>query len=337
MPYTQRHWGWQDHEPAVSLSDNAFRLLPHLTDNKLMNRAALYQASPETLAAIARMTVDEVNEAVTELVDREIILYDEDTRCVFVIDHIADNFFKEEGQLKRDSTGLGLIKDLRRCSDMSLYPRVLEVYPELVELVPKPEVPRRARLNGKNGQSGKLQFDPKPPPEPQVTEAEQKYLALRDRVKPALVSIYDGCAAIMQEHSRQPRKANDFNGMADDLRAIRKVAENTKGIIEHVLPALKAIYVERREYMQYFTSGNGRIDTLRGLAAKWSDGTMKAVGLVNRYLAGCDQCQVSDAERAEELRRLKIEYRELKQAPGVTEDELADARARIAELEGGGG
>lgn len=341
MPYTPLHWGWEDCEPAVSLSDGAFRLLPHLIANRLMNRAGLYQVSLQMLAAIARMTVEEVREAMAELVERQIVLYDEDTRCLFIVDHISDNYVKE-GQLKKDKSTKGLLIDLRRCVDMSLYPKVLRAYPDLAELVPPPRSSPKALLNGEGGQEQELAFDPGPPPAPparhssgdggKVTEAEQKYLALRERVKPALVKIYDGCAAIMQEHSKQPRKANDFRGRADDLRAIRKVAEDTKDIVEHVLPALKAVYVDRREEMQYFTSGNGRIDTIRGLAAKWSDGTMKAVGLVNRHLACRDRYEASDAERAEELRRLKAEYRELQTAPGVTDAELADARAQIANL-----
>ena len=147
MPYTKREWGWQDREPAASLSGSAFRLLPHLTSNRLMNRAALYKASPQTLAAIARMTVDEVKEALAELVEREIILYDEENFCLFVVGYIDEAYVKE-GQLKRDTTVAALVKDIARCADMSLYPMLLKAYPELVELVPEPGAPRRARRKG---------------------------------------------------------------------------------------------------------------------------------------------------------------------------------------------
>jgi len=151
MPYTKREWGWQDREPAASLSGSAFRLLPHLTSNRLMNRAALYCASPKTLAAIARMPLGEVKKALDELAERKVILYDYDTYCLFVVDYIEDVYIKK-GRLKRDHSVRALVKDLAQRSDMSLYPMLLKAYPELVELVPEPGAPRRARRKGVSDQ-----------------------------------------------------------------------------------------------------------------------------------------------------------------------------------------
>jgi len=170
---------------------------------------------------------------------------------------------------------------------------------------------------------------------PKVSKAEEKYLKLREKVKPELVAVYDECAAIMCGHSRQPRKAKDFRGMANDLRAVLTLADKTRDIVEHLPAALRAVFVDRWEEMQYFTTGKVRIETISGLVTVWPDGTLKAVALVNRYQGCREEYEGSAKEREDELRMLKAEYRELQKLPGDTTKELAVVRAKIAELTGG--
>lgn len=330
--YTRFYKGWQF--ALDDVSDEAYHLWPHLLNNPWSNASGLYEVVLPRLVNLARLTLSETEEALQELAQRGFIEWDCEVHCVFVINYMRynwDSLTESQYQVK------ALLKQIATLSHLSLYPRLLEAYPELAKGLPPPGFMPSQRL--RNGQaSGALCFEqqdaPAPPDTPKVTEAEQKYLALRDRVKPALVAIYDECAAIMQEHSRQPRKAGDWRGRADDLRAIRAVAEKTKGIVEHLVGAFDAAFVRRLEEMLYYVDGKGRIEVIKSIATEWRDGTLKAAAFVNCYLGCRESYEASEKERADELNLLKAEYRELQNAPGVTDAELEAARARIAELEG---
>jgi hypothetical protein len=244
----------------------------------------------------------------------------------------------------------GLMKIIGNLTHLSLYPMLVKAYSELAEVMPERRVTPSDRLNGNGRHVEGLIFEqmdeePEAPAQPAAQpkrggkkDDRAKYLSLRESVPAGVLRIYDALAPVFRAHSRQPRSDKDWKGLLSDLQAVNHVAQNTRGIAEKLPAAFRAIFSEAWDELEYCRSGNGRIETISGLTAKWSDGTMKAIAHVQRYEAALrargespfDTAQ-GKAELAEERNRLIAEYNALKEA-GAGKQEMDALRERIKEL-----
>ncbi len=91
---------------------------------------------------------------------------------------------------------------------------------------------------------------------------QDKYLALRRSVATGVLRVYDALAPVFRAHSRQPRSEKDWAGMRADLKALAKIAQNTRGVLPALVPALRAVFVEGWEELTYYRTGVGRVETI---------------------------------------------------------------------------
>lgn len=346
--YSRLYKGWQD--SFAGCSDDCVHLWPSLLECRYSNATGLYEVVIPGLAEQARLSPEAVLAALAELDEKGHILWDSERQCVFIIHKIFHNY----DSIARDNPqGRSLRAKLAGLTHLPLYPALEQAYEGLVPDLPERRGTPKAKLNGTRGQDiifaagegGEGASEPPArAPKAQNRDERAKYLALRESVPAPVLRCYDALTPVFRAHSMQPRSEKDWKGHLADLSAINELSQKTRGVLEKLPEAFRAIFAERWEELEYCRSGQGRVQTMSGLTTVWKDGTIKAAEILRRYQSAAlkrgeaGPCGDGDGERAEERNRLIAEYNALKEA-GAGKQELAEYAARIRALEpvGAGG
>ena len=354
-PYSRLYPRWQEAQLDKGIPIEITLRWSVLLQNRYGNPSGLYEFNLPGLAELCCWTCEELSAALELWAEKGELAWDAKTNCLFVFNKIH---YQYDSLLLSNNSVRGLLKVIEGLRHLSLYSLLLEKYDELAPALPGPREKPSARANGNGNGDTPLMFQPPASAKPATPARTQpggaaaaprranktpqdKYLALRESAPSGVVRVYDALAPIFREHSRQPRGEKEWAGMEADLRALASVDAGSRNTLTKLVPALAAVFVERWPELDYFITGSGNVQTISGLNTKWKDGTMKAVNIVKRWEAalarrraeGTAASGTEEEERREELSRLKAEYQALKEAPGVTQDELAALAQRIRKLQ----